>query len=176
MRADFRREQRRVAASMVTGILVTIVVFVVCLSAAHPSGAESFATRLQQTLRADLLVVPWLAAAIANVARLRFVSYEDIGGGGGKDARDPVRQAGAILQNTSEQTLLAVASHLIVTASLAHPAPLIDALAVTFAFGRFLFWFGYARGASGRALGFALTFYPSVAALLVASFHVVSAR
>jgi uncharacterized membrane protein YecN with MAPEG domain len=33
--------------------------------------------------------------------------------------------------------------------------------------GRILFWRGYARGAPARALGFALTFYPSVAMILL---------
>ncbi len=37
--------------------------------------------------------------------------------------------------------------------------------AVLFAVGRVLFWRGYARGAPGRAMGFGLTFYPSVALL-----------
>jgi len=38
--------------------------------------------------------------------------------------------------------------------------------AILFVFGRILFWRGYARGAPARALGFALTFYPTLAMLL----------
>jgi len=43
----------------------------------------------------------------------------------------------------------------------------IPAAAILFFIGRVLFWRGYARGAPGRALGFALTFYPTVAMLLL---------
>jgi uncharacterized membrane protein YecN with MAPEG domain len=39
--------------------------------------------------------------------------------------------------------------------------------AILFLVGRVLFWRGYAQGAPARALGFALTFYPSVAMLLL---------
>ena len=41
--------------------------------------------------------------------------------------------------------------------------------AACFTAGRLLFWTGYRDGAEARALGFALTFYPSVAALLMAA-------
>ena len=39
-----------------------------------------------------------------------------------------------------------------------------------------MFWRGYARGASARALGFALTFYPSVVMLLMIAEHLVVDR
>jgi uncharacterized membrane protein YecN with MAPEG domain len=42
-----------------------------------------------------------------------------------------------------------------------------------FFLGRVLFWQGYVRGAPARALGFALTFYPTVAMLVVAVGHLV---
>jgi hypothetical protein len=44
---------------------------------------------------------------------------------------------------------------------------MIPALAGLFSVGRMLFWANYARGAAARAFGFALTFYASVAALLI---------
>ncbi len=43
-------------------------------------------------------------------------------------------------------------------------ATMLTALAILFCIGRALFWAGYGRGAGGRALGFALTFYPTIAA------------
>src|ERR1035441_6700399 len=39
-----------------------------------------------------------------------------------------------------------------------------------FCFGRLIFWIGFRRGPVGRAFGFALTFYPSVGALLLSVF------
>ena len=38
--------------------------------------------------------------------------------------------------------------------------------AISFGIGRVLFFVGYRKGASFRALGFAMTFYPSVLMLL----------
>ena len=76
-----------------------------------------------------------------------------------------MRDAVAILQNTAEQVLLAVLTHLVFAAVIAHPAAMLITLVAMFCMGRTLFWVGYKRGAGGRALGFALTFYPSVAAL-----------
>jgi uncharacterized membrane protein YecN with MAPEG domain len=57
-----------------------------------------------------------------------------------------------------------------VTATFVRAVAVIDALVILFAVGRLLFWIGYRRGAAGRAFGFALTFYPSVLALLAAAF------
>ena len=44
---------------------------------------------------------------------------------------------------------------------------------ILFVIGRVLFWRGYAHGAPARALGFALTFYPSVVMLVVIAWHVL---
>ena len=41
---------------------------------------------------------------------------------------------------------------------------LIPVLAVLFGFGRLAFWIGYLMTPWGRAFGFGLTFYPTVAA------------
>lgn len=70
----------------------------------------------------------------------------------------------ALLQNTLEQVLLAVLAHG-AFAALAPPhwLGLIPTYTVLFVVGRLLFATGYAGGAGGRALGFALTFYPSMA-------------
>ena len=125
--------------------------------------------RLRFALRLDLLVVVWLAVAIANVARLRFFSPHDIAGSSVGTASEPVRAAGAILQNTFEQVVLAVVTHLIVAASFARSDAIVVPLACLFAIGRLLFWAGYGRDAPDRAFGFALTFYPTALALLVSA-------
>ena len=52
----------------------------------------------------------------------------------------------------------------------------VPAAAILFFVGRVLFWRGYAHGASARALGFALTFYPSVAMLLLVVGRLLRAR
>lgn len=165
---DFRREQRGVAWAMAGAFVLTICIMGLALTMDR-SAAAPFVSRLQFAIRIDLLVVAWLAAGIANVARLRFFSESDIAGSGAGSGSDKVRVAGAILQNTFEQVSLAVAAHLIVAASFNRSDALVAALACLFAIGRLLFWLGYKHGARGRAFGFALTFYPSVLALLASA-------
>ncbi len=55
-----------------------------------------------------------------------------------------------------------------------HLLAVVPAASSLFLLGRVLFFYGYARGASGRALGFALTFYPTV--LLLIGALVIGAR
>jgi uncharacterized membrane protein YecN with MAPEG domain len=119
-------------------------------------------------VRADVFVLCWLAATIGNVARLRFLSTEEMAGSGATIATADVRRANALLQNTLEQVALAIPIHGALAVLVESSAPLIIALAALFALGRLLFWIGYANGARSRAFGFALTFYPSVAGLVIA--------
>jgi uncharacterized membrane protein YecN with MAPEG domain len=171
----FKAEQRGVAIGMASALLLTIVVLGLVAFAAHGGSPPSFPQRLQDALRLDLLVILWVAAGIANVARLRFFSAKDIAGSGAQQASDQVRIANAILENSFEQAVLAIVTHLIVAATFAGSTPLIAALASLFAVGRLLFWRGYKRGATGRAFGFALTFYPSVVALLACALAALAA-
>ncbi|WP_010188738.1 MAPEG family protein [Sphingomonas sp. PAMC 26605] len=169
---NFRQEQRGVALRMVAALCVTILISATCLyrgGAAPTTAAE----RLIVTARADVFVLCWLAAAIGNVARLRFFSADDIAGSGSGTASAEVDRAKAVLQNTLEQVVLAVPVHLALAVLLASSVPLIVALAALFAIGRLLFWIGYARGAKARAFGFALTFYPNSAGLVIAVFAAV---
>lgn len=170
----FQQEQRGVARAMAAALVTAIVVLCGVMLATRTTAPTLFAARLQFALRVDVLVVAWLAAAIANVARLRFFSEQDIAGSSAGTASDAVRTAGAILQNTVEQAGLAVVTHLIVAATFDRSDMVIAALACLFVVGRALFWAGYGRGASGRAFGFALTFYPNILALLGSAVAIVA--
>jgi uncharacterized membrane protein YecN with MAPEG domain len=102
------------------------------------------------------------------LARHRFFSPEDIDGGGLSAGGPRARVLQATLQNTLEQVVIAALVHM----SWAATMPLrwtasLPVAALGFVIGRILFWRGYERGAPGRALGFALTFYPSVVMTLV---------
>lgn len=167
----FAVQQRRVAANMAVAVLVTAAVLAGAFLIGAGEPDRPVAERLALTLKADLVVMLWLAAAVANVARLRFFSPEDIAGGASGAPSPRVRQAGAILQNTLEQAALAVPVHLGLAATCRHSVSLTIALVILFTLGRALFWAGSAKGAAGRALGFALTFYPTVAALVIALFR-----
>lgn len=170
---DFPQEQRGVALRMAAALCVTVLVAATCLyrGAAAPS---TLVERLTVTARADVFVLCWLAAAIGNVARLRFFSADDIAGSGAGAATARVDRARAVLQNTLEQVVLAVPIHVALAMLVRSSVPLIIALAILFSTGRLLFWAGYARGAKARAFGFALTFYPSVAGLSIAIVAVAS--
>jgi uncharacterized membrane protein YecN with MAPEG domain len=169
---NFQQEQRGVALRMAAALCVTVLVSITCLyqGAAAPT---TLAERLIVTARADVFVLCWLAATIGNVARLRFFSADDIAGSGSGTASAQVGRAKAVLQNTLEQVALAVPVHVALAVLVASSVPLIIALAALFAIGRLLFWIGYSRGAEARAFGFALTFYPSLAGLVVAVFAAV---
>jgi uncharacterized membrane protein YecN with MAPEG domain len=164
---NFRREQRGVAIRMVAALCVTILVTVACMYLNVPA-SRPLPDRLIAVAKADLFVLFWLAATIGNVARLRFFSATDIAGSASTASSANVISANAVLQNTLEQVALAVPIHVALAALVVSSVPLIIALSMLFAVGRFLFWIGYANGAKSRALGFALTFHPSVAGLTIA--------
>jgi len=110
----------------------------------------------------------WLLISVGRLAGHRFFTPEDIDGGGmsGNTPRAALLQS--LVQNTLEQTLLAIIAW---GAWLWLGPPdrggLVIVFALAFAAGRILFFAGYSHGAPFRALGFTLTFYPSVALYLM---------
>ena len=80
--AAFRSEQRVVVFAIALAALITLLVLGIATAVARSDVPVPFDARLQHALRLDLFVVAWLLATIANVARLRFFSERDIGGGG----------------------------------------------------------------------------------------------
>ena len=124
---------------------------------------EGLVGRIGYVLRADLFIYLWLAAAVANVACLRFFSPADIDGGGLAGASPKIHVGRAVLQNTLEQVVLAAGAHLALAATARGAVMvLVVPLVVLFCVGRLAFWLGYGRGAAHRAFGFAVTFYPTV--------------
>lgn len=167
----FRHEQRGVARRMVAALGATLVISAACLH--WDIAPTTLAERLIVTAKADVFVLGWLAATIGNVARLRFFSAEDIAGSDPRTATSDVMRANAVLQNTLEQVVLAVPVHVALAALVTSSMPLVVALAAMFAIGRLLFWIGYAHGAKARAFGFALTFYPTIAGLIIVTIAAV---
>ena len=123
--------------------------------------------------RLHLLALAVLAPAITvafSIARLgnhRFHSPQDLDGSGLTQGTQRAKLLQSLLQNSLEQLVLALPAYL--AWALLAPARLVHLIlvaALLFVIGRVLFFHGYARGAPGRALGFALTFYPSVVVLV----------
>lgn len=163
----FRKEQRGVAFGA-AGALVVSVLSVWGWLTLGPAAPEPLAERLAGALRWQLLPALTLAVGVGRVANGRFSSPGDIAGAGFGEPSERIAQARAVLQNTTEQVLLALIVHLALAASAPIGARLVPVLAMLFLAGRVLFAAGYGRGAAGRAFGFGLTFYPSVGGLVFA--------
>lgn len=161
-------KQRGVLVGMLTGLSVTLLALVLVIVAA-PSALlpdDNTASAIAHAAQWDMLLVSWLAANIAMLARHRFFTPADIDGGGLSDGTPSAKILQSVLQNTLEQVVLAFCTHLIWAATMPWRwQAAIPTAAMLFFLGRVLFWRGYARGAPARALGFALTFYPTVVML-----------
>lgn len=162
-------KQRSVARNALAGMTLTLfllvlgIVFIPISWPSEPSAGE----RLAFALKADTLVIVWLVVCVGRLAQHRFFTPDDIDGGGLRTGTSQAKMLQSMLQNTLEQTLLALTVHLIwvVVMPLSWIAA-VPAAAIMFFSGRLLFIHGYPKGAPSRALGFALTFYPSVVMLL----------
>ena len=118
--------------------------------------------RLAWALQWALLPILTVMVAVGRVANHRFYTPEDIDGAGLTNGTPQARLHRAILQNTLEQAVLAVAAYAIWSVVVPYSwLPSIAVAALFFVAGRVLFARGYRRGASGRAMGFGLTAYPT---------------
>jgi len=154
----FTRTQAGVALGMAAGFAATVAAFSWPSLPAVPAGAEE-RTALAASASASL----WLLIGIALLARHRFFTPADIDGGGLSDGTPTAKLLQSLIQNTLEQVMLAVPAY----GAWLWLAPegrrgLVILCAGLFGVGRLLFFLGYRFGASARALGFTLTFYPSV--------------
>jgi uncharacterized MAPEG superfamily protein len=164
------QKQQGVLRGMLAGVVITLLALLFSILSPpaallpEPGVAAAFA----RALTWDVLLVVTLALNIALLARHRFFTPEDIDGGGLTEGTPRAQVLQATLQNTLEQMVLAFCVHLIWAGTMPQAwQAAVPAAAVLFLAGRILFWRGYARGAPARALGFALTFYPTVSMLLI---------
>ena len=162
--------QRGVLRGMLAGILVTALGLAAAIT--YPPEivlpGEGFAASLTDALKWSVLPVATLAIHIALLARHRYFTPEDFNGGGLSAGTPHARVLQAALQNTLEQTVLALSVYAIWAAAMPRRWQAAIALAaILFAIGRLLFLRGYGGGAPARAIGFALTFYPTLAMLIM---------
>jgi hypothetical protein len=163
-------KQRGVARGMAAALAVVCVVIAAVIVlrplALLPLGSD-LAGRLAWAAMWLFLPALALLVAIGRLAGHRFRSPQDIDGSGLTQGSDGARVQQAVIQNTLEQTVLAALVYDAYAASLPRGwLAAIPAAAVLFVVGRMLFATGYGRGAPGRAMGFAMTFYST--ALLAA--------
>jgi MAPEG family len=124
--------------------------------------AEEPAARIAWAVQWALFPALTLMIAVARVGNHRFYSPEDIDGSGLTRGTLQIQILRAVLQNTLEQTVLAIAAYMIWAVVM--PRNWLWSIAMAalfFVAGRLLFARGYIRGAAGRAMGFGLTAYPT---------------
>lgn len=165
------RTQQGVLRNMLAALAVSLAALAAAIwwQPAWLTPLAALPQRLLFTLQWDAALPLCLALAIGSLARHRFFAPADIDGSGLAPGTDRARVLQSVLQNTLEQTVLAVLAHLVWTAAMPRAwLAAIPAAVALFVVGRALFAFGYSRGAAARAFGFALTFYPTVLLTLVA--------
>jgi hypothetical protein len=160
-----RRKQLLILAGVLAAVAVCLTAWRLALGhgpAADPGTAERLA------LAARWMLVPafCLLAGIGMTANRRFLSAEQIDGGGA-----PAGSAFDINLrynlNTLEQTVLAAVAWTGLALSLkSENLSLIPVMAGLFGVGRIAFWIGYLMAPWARAFGLGLTFYPTAVALV----------
>ena len=166
---DLTVKQRGVLNGIIVGATTTFVVIVGAILAGPMvlSPEATVGERIAFALSADAFIALWLGISVGLLARHRFFTPEDIDGGGLTHGTETATILQAALQNTLEQTVLAVLVHL--AWAILMPASWMSAIpaaVVLFLCGRVLFVRGYRGGAPSRAIGFTLTYYPSVLMLI----------
>lgn len=156
----FTRTQAGVAAGMAAGFAVTVAAFAWPNPPTVPAATEA---RLALWLAASVAVALWLLIGVALLARHRFFTPADIDGGGLTEGTAGAKLLQTLIQNTLEQVALAIPAY----GAWLWLMPegrrgLVILCAGLFFLGRLLFFALYARGAAWRAIGFTLTFYPTV--------------
>ena len=160
--APLGRKQRAVAIGAGGALALSIGLFFVSPHlrefAAAPRGL------IWATATAGPLVC--LLLAVGAVGNHRFFSRDDIDAAMGGAPSPRLRVMQAVLQNTLEQSVLAIGTYGLLSFFLpTRMAWLPMLMAGAFVAGRAAFAIGYRRGAAGRAFGFALTLYPTVIGL-----------
>lgn len=150
-------------------ILVLIAVLLITVSADYQVDAYAglnLPDRLGVAIRACTVPTFFLTLSIGRLAKHRFFHAEDIDGGAMTQGSDQARLLQTLLQNTLEQTVLATLTYVAWASVMPGKWLVVVPLAaLAFAIGRIAFFAGYRKGAPGRALGFALTFYPTLGML-----------
>ena len=126
--------------------------------------------RIAFALKADMLVFLWLAGCVRAVSSGRFRSAADIRGSAYAPPSPAIAVQAAVLQNSLEQTVLAVGAHLGLAAVVrGDELVLIPSLVLLYLAGRVSFAAAYPRGAAARSFGMALTGASTIAAFGIAT-------
>ncbi len=133
----------------------------------------SMADRLAFVFQCELFAMLMLLAGIGTIAKQRFQNKEAIDGAT-SNLPPAIELNLRYLQNTFEQFVLVVIAHLVlVTVIDSESVKIIPLLVCWWVIGRILFWLGYHQFPVGRAVGFGITFYPTVCVIAYSVYSVL---
>ena len=158
-------ERLSVARGMLTGAILSVVIFLVGINI-FPIGMHqklsSVTDHVIFTLRCQSFSALTLLIGIARIASMRFftTAIDPISGKG----EQLVAVDSRYLQNTLEQLVLSILGQIILSTYLTTGVVtrVIPSLVTLFVIGRVLFYMGYSASPVKRAAGFGMTFYPSI--------------
>ena len=158
-------KQAGVLRGMGLGVVISLLLILYGILCNPLSFPDSLAMDGKLVVLGWSLLIPCLLliGSIARIDKHRFFSSVDIDSSAATSSSLKLVCLQSILQNTLEQTVLAMVVYLLWI--LMTPSAWLSALplsACCFLAGRILFVGGYRKGAVSRALGFALTIYPLV--------------
>lgn len=164
---DLAVEQRKIRRNVLFAAVLCAVVLLgaCCFLPNFFEAPEALVDRLSFALQADLFVLVWLVVAVQMVSSGRYRSVADNRGSAFGPPSPRIAIKVAFLQNTLEQSVIAVGAHLALASLVTGPSLFfIPAAVVLFAIGRVAFLTGYPHGAGARGFGMATTLIPSMVA------------
>lgn len=162
-------KQSGVLKGMITGVVIAIGIIILGSWFNPFFYNETFNdnSQLETAIKVSLFPAIFLVASIGRLAKHRFFSSEDIDGRGHAQDTEHARILQSLLQNTLEQFCIAFIAYLAWAVIMpVEWMSVIPLAAIAFVLGRIMFFKTYIKGAQSRALGFTLSFYPSVFMLI----------
>lgn len=178
----FDKEQSGIIAWSGAAILLTAVVLGAGYLWLPPAllglgDAMASGDRIAFALKWDLPVFLWLAGCVRAVASQRFREPADRKGAAYGEPSPRLAVRAAILQNSLEQTVIAVGAHLILSTVLRGPELVfIPLLVLLYLVGRIAFAMRYSNGAVARSFGMSLTGATAIAGYAIAIALIVAGR
>ena len=156
-------EQSKIIRSMLIALLTAL--FAAAVAIIFP--VNWHLRRIESYLLALVLPSCSYVIGIGRIASLRFFD-ESVSNPLLATDNIKLNRLKQYLSNTHEQLFLAVIVYALLSWSLAiEHIYLVFLFSVCFVLGRLLFANGYSRGAGGRSLGFALTFYSNLVGFVI---------
>ena len=168
-------KQKGVLKSLLTGMFLSIAMIVIgSFCNILTINTTNISSKLAIAFTALLLPGIFLVISVGRLAKHRFFTPDDIDGGGLTVGTEKAKSLQAIIQNTLEQFCIAMIAYTGWAVIMPNDSlSVIVYASIAFSIGRILFFIGYNNGAPARALGFTLTFYPSVIMIITISIYLI---